>query len=202
MNGRTETRDRAGRRRALRSAAALALAAAPVAGQGSETETTFGGWWVGVDAGYAVIDADDGPGGSSDGGWVLAFRGGRVLAERWRLGLELGGVTFEPGDLWDPEEGRALSDVLLQVDYRVSPDHSWFLHGAAGWIGYHDNSRAGEAFEGSGWGGRIGIGYGWRLEARGSVALLACWEAGSIDADSGDDWSYDAPRLTVGWSLP
>jgi len=186
-------------RAAIRAAVPL-LVASPVAAQAEAEAGRLGSWWAAVDTGYSLVHADGGPGARADDGWVLAFRGGRVLAERWRLGLELGGVTFRAADLWDPAEGRALSDVLLVAEYHPSPDGGWYLHGGAGWIGYHDNDPAGGAFEGDGWGGRIGAGHEWHLGRSGSVGLLACWEGGSIEADSGDGWSYDALRLSVGWS--
>ena len=160
-----------------------------------------GNWWIAIDAGYGRVDADGGPGDRVDEGWVLAFRGGPRFGRHWLAGLELGGIGFQGYDLWDPSEGRSPSDLFLVTEYHASFDGGWFLHAGGGWISYTDNADAGADFEGEGLGARLGAGYEWRPAPGWAVFTLLAWEFGRIDAIEGDDWSYDALRVSLGWSF-
>lgn len=183
------------------AAAALVLGGSPAAALGDDpVPGARGPWWFGLDAGFARVDTDRGPRPNAEDGWTLAFRGGVLVSEEWRVGLELGGIAFEAGDLWDPSKGRALSDVLLLGEYHLSPDGGWFLHGGVGWVSYRDNSAPALSREGDGWGARLGVGHDWRLGSRSSLSLMAAWDQGTIQADAGGDWDYDALRLSIGWS--
>ena len=78
-----------------------------------------------------------------------------MLGDCWLLGLELGGIGLEPGDLWDPDEGRALSDTFLITEYHPSLDGGWYLHVGAGVLNYNDYTSS-NPLDGSGWGARVG----------------------------------------------
>jgi hypothetical protein len=180
--------------------AARVPAASPPDVPAPAEEQAHGSWWFSLRSGAGHLEPDDARGLDAEAGWLLAFSGGYVAGAHWLLGLELGGIGFESGNVWDPSEGRALGNAFLVAEYHPALETGWFGQAAGGWTRYDDNDPQGAIHEGDGWAVRVGPGYEWQLAGRNHLSVLVTYEHGSIAADGGGDWSYDSIAASLGWS--
>jgi hypothetical protein len=190
---------RAGRWHCLAPGVAVAFLGAAATAQALPEDPARGSWWLSLRTGAGHLEPEDAPGLDAETGWLLAFSGGLVAGDHWLLGVEVGGIGFEAGNVWDPSEGRAISEAFLVAQYHPTLAGGWFLQAAGGWSSYTDNDPQGGIREGDGWGARLGSGYEWRLGQHDHLSVLVTYEHGSIAAEGGD-WSYDSIGASLGWS--
>jgi hypothetical protein len=118
-------------------ATALLMVLALTSPRAGAAESTTGGFWGGVELGAGKVWRSMDATTHKDATSYLAFKGGYALSEQLLLGAELGGYTFEAGDLWDPSKGEGLSQVFLIAQYYLRPMRKeWYVKGGAGYVSY------------------------------------------------------------------
>jgi hypothetical protein len=188
-----------------RTAIAFALSMALGAGIGRAQEAPAGAaardprWWGSLGAGAARLSGSEAPLDDERSGWRLEFFGGVKATPAFWLGLKLGGVSLEAGNLNDPSEGEAVSEVFALAEYHPGGRHGFFAGVGAGWSSYANGDAAWFDREGDGWGAEISAGYLWPVARRWGVASVLSYSAGRIAARSEalPDLDYDALALSV-----
>jgi hypothetical protein len=186
----------------LGTVTALALAcilALPAASLAQVTDDGARGW-VDVGMGGGRIGLGESP---NESAFALDFSGGIWLGRGVGFGVRLGGWTIEGFDLWNPEEGESLSEVLGVLVVRPWPVHPLSLAVEAGRGSYTVNDPDRFGREGAGLAWRVAASWGFTISEHLSLTPSVVFSRGRIDPDTRSESSFDYSGLGIllrlGW---
>ena len=159
------------------------------------------GFWASVQLGYGALEtSSDQEPRDRQGTLALGFNLGASLNRHVRVGAQLSGWLQEGSDIWNPEKGESVSQVLAIVLVYPWSTRGLFLKAGAGRAIYTDHDPDG--FGSSGWGATLAAGYDWPVGARLSLTPVVLYARGTLgDVDNAlvtiHDRRYHAFELGV-----
>jgi hypothetical protein len=117
--------------------------------------------WGGVDIGRGNFKTS-GDVDKDETALYLGFKVGYRFNPHYLVGLELSGWILESSNLWDPNKGEGISQVLIFTQLYPNIGSDYFVKLGGGYVS-HWNNRLGEPAKKSGWGITLGGGYDFRL---------------------------------------
>jgi hypothetical protein len=156
-------------------------------------------WFLGFDVGYGALDlGSDQVDETSRHALAFTFRAQARVADRLRVGLELGGWTLDAYDVNDPSKGESVSNVLAVVDFVPTGRYHPLFRIGFGRASYKNNSPT--ALEGSGWGWKAAIGYEFPVWRNLRVVPRLQYGASELDDEYGATERRTGRRYDV-WDL-
>jgi hypothetical protein len=134
-------------------------------------------WFAAIALGYGRLAVRSDQATAPDhGAFTLSLRGGRVINDRLRLGLDVAGWLIEAGDVADPSKGASVSVTDLFVQLFPSSAVPLYVELGGGYAKYTDNAPDAYGADGLGW--TIGVGYEPAVADRVRIAPSAQWSNG------------------------
>lgn len=155
------------------------------------------GFWEGIDAGAGLLkqsfdERDD----ENDVFFFLGFKGGYTINPHFLIGLELSGWTLEASNLWDPSEGKGISQVFLITQLYPSKESGLFAKAGGGYVSNWSN-RPNEPRRKRGWGLTVGGGYDYLLDEAIALTPFLTFSYGETG-----NWDYKAITFGLGLTFP
>jgi len=155
------------------------------------------GFWGGIDAGAGLLKQSfDERNDDDDVFFFLGFKGGYTINPHFLIGLELSGWTLEASNLWDPSEGKGISQVFLITQLYPSKESGLFAKAGGGYVS-NWSSRPNEPRRKSGWGLTVGGGYDYLLDEAIALTPFLTFSYGEAG-----NWDYKAITFGLGLTFP
>jgi len=152
------------------------------------------GFWGGIDVGVGLLKQSFDEGNDDDDSFFfLGFKGGYTINPHFLIGLELSGWTLEASNLWDPSEGKGISQVFLITQLYPSKESGLFAKAGGGYVSNWSN-RPNEDRRKRGWGLTVGGGYDYLLNE--AIALTPF-----VTFSYGETGKWDYKAITFGFGL-
>jgi hypothetical protein len=142
-------------------------------------------WWA-LEMGYGNVTISDDDRSSQDA-FYLGFKGGIMVDESLRIGVEANSWTMESEDTWDSDRGEGVTQYGI-VAMLNPPDTPLQLTGSFDYVDYWNNRFP--EFDGQGWSGTMGIGYCFLTDIGLAVTPSISYTFGRIRDD--DAYYYDS----------
>jgi hypothetical protein len=160
-------------RTVLLSAIALGLSLSAQAGQERK-----GGWFA-AELGFGRLNQQSSVGSRTDDLFAGGFRGGYAINRHVLVGLQVNGWLIETANLEDPSKGATLTQVFVITEVYPLADRGLFVKLGAGYTELNDNSPY--AFDTSGRGATVGLGYDIRISRRWAISPVINYSWGELD---------------------
>ena len=154
------------------------------------------GFWGGIDAGAGLLNQSFDEEDENDIAFFLGFKGGYTINPHFLIGLELSGWLLEASDLYDPDEGKGISQVFLITQLYPSKESGFFAKAGGGYVSNWSN-RPDEPSRKEGWGLTVGGGYDFLVYEAFALSPFATLSYGETG-----NWDYRAITFGLGITLP
>jgi len=154
------------------------------------------GFWGGIDAGAGLLNQSFDEEDENDMAFFLGFKGGYTINPHFLIGLELSGWLLEASDLYDPDEGKGISQIFLITQLYPSIESGFFAKAGGGYVSNWSN-RPDEPSRKDGWGLTVGGGYDFLLNEDIALSPFATFSYGKTG-----NWDYRAITFGLGVTFP
>lgn len=145
--------------------------------------------WFGADLGAGQLQRSEPGVSETKVRFYASIEGGFAVTPQLLVGVEASGWLIEPGDLYDPTKGRAISPVFVVTRIYPSKFSTIHIRLGGGYLSAWDNSPDGVCRSGTGW--EAGVGYDVRLGGRHHLTPFVLYTGGRMD-------DLDVRAITVG----